>query len=1083
MQNSSWQNYAFISYRHTDVRQARWLQRKLESYRLPAALQKKTEASARIRPVFRDNTDLSSGLLRDELRRELERSRYLIVICSRELAQQSEYVDFEIRCFLDGGREQNIIPFIIDGTPNAKDPADECFPPALRGMADPPLGIDLQKDSRRKALIRLVSALLGVRFDTLWQRDVRRLRAQRTVLAVATAAVLAVGALAYDYYVPKSRHYADYALRYGVPVGIGELSAEQLRQSGGFYTLVSSRGQVRELRHENAQGVLLEDDSAVVPDRPVWVKFETYSGDALRVARYFNQSGAPILTLKYSELFGADGRTQTIDFYQGYNDSIAQNMVADLAGATANLIRDLVTGTRRSRIIRNIVTYTAEGFACRVLYASDTRSLKHYAADANGIYGQDFEVNALGQRTRIYNLNARGERAVLPNGVACEQIEYDGFLPGRLSYLNQTGGLILGEDGYAVQTYEHDPAYNVTAYADYDAQGTLTLCRKGYARAEFTFRNGELVRQQVLDASLRPCYAFGYSACVFKYENGLRVSTRALDAEGNPCRDEDGYAEYRIACDERNRLVREECRDENGNLCFNAQGYAVALYAYDAQSNLIRTAYLGPDGNPCYNSDGICVQQDDYQDSVLCAVRYLDGNGRPVINPKVGFATMLVEYEDDNRTRETYLDAEGNPCCCKDGYAEARFTYEDGNQTGAAYFGTDGKPCCVQNVASVKAEYRQGLITRWVNLDATGLPTIDREGCAEYKYQYDDLGRMVESTCYDNNGGLTLCAAGYACKRYAYDDRNRLIRESYFDRMLNPVCSGDGYAAVTYRYDDYGNITQVDSLNTIYELTMVNGYTTERRAYDTRGNVTERSYFVRNDTQKYPVNNAEGYSVQRSTYNALDQETSRVYEDKDGRPGTDANGVYRYHFEYDRNGKITAVQRFQTDGSPTPNASLYRTQYDEKGQLVDEQWLQNDTMIRQTTYRYDDRGQRTDTLYWLAGGKPSMENGYHWLRQTYDPFGQVIKTEYLDAAGRPAEARDGCAMVSTQYDSFGRLTAEEYRDSKGNLCENADGYARVEYDFNPQGFWSEMRTYDAAGMPQSPVSITQWQYNSAGYKT
>ena len=40
MQNQQFQNFAFISYRHTNARWARWLQRKLEAYRLPSAFKK-----------------------------------------------------------------------------------------------------------------------------------------------------------------------------------------------------------------------------------------------------------------------------------------------------------------------------------------------------------------------------------------------------------------------------------------------------------------------------------------------------------------------------------------------------------------------------------------------------------------------------------------------------------------------------------------------------------------------------------------------------------------------------------------------------------------------------------------------------------------------------------------------------------------------------------------------------------------------------------------------------------------------------------------------------------------------------------
>ena len=48
--------YAFISYSHKDEKWAKWLQRKLESYRLPTVIRKESgkPLPKRIAPVFLD---------------------------------------------------------------------------------------------------------------------------------------------------------------------------------------------------------------------------------------------------------------------------------------------------------------------------------------------------------------------------------------------------------------------------------------------------------------------------------------------------------------------------------------------------------------------------------------------------------------------------------------------------------------------------------------------------------------------------------------------------------------------------------------------------------------------------------------------------------------------------------------------------------------------------------------------------------------------------------------------------------------------------------------------------------------------
>lgn len=208
------QNFAFISYNHKDVKWAKWLRRKLEWYRLPSEIHNEFDDSRYLRPIFRDRDELDSGVLGDELRKHLENSKYLIVICSPNSAT-SEWVSNEVQAFIDMGRLEYIIPFVVEGAPQTYSNADavksalmgECFPYALRlwnlqHPQDAPLGIAVTDDGGRdkqKAFIRVVSRMLDVSFDTLWQRHKREIRAWVT-LASAVAAILL--SLAYWFMVP-----------------------------------------------------------------------------------------------------------------------------------------------------------------------------------------------------------------------------------------------------------------------------------------------------------------------------------------------------------------------------------------------------------------------------------------------------------------------------------------------------------------------------------------------------------------------------------------------------------------------------------------------------------------------------------------------------------------------------------------------------------------------------------------------------------------------------------------------------------------------------------------------------------------
>ena len=114
---------AFISYKHEDMRWAKWLQNRLETYRLPSVIRKEApHLPKHIRPIFRDQTDIGAGPLLDNIRKELEDSRYLIVICSPS-ASQSEWVNKEVQNFINMGRGEGSFRLLWQASPAKPIPA------------------------------------------------------------------------------------------------------------------------------------------------------------------------------------------------------------------------------------------------------------------------------------------------------------------------------------------------------------------------------------------------------------------------------------------------------------------------------------------------------------------------------------------------------------------------------------------------------------------------------------------------------------------------------------------------------------------------------------------------------------------------------------------------------------------------------------------------------------------------------------------------------------------------------------------------------------------------------------------------
>jgi len=189
----------FISYSQKDKVWAQRIHRALEAYRLPTGIASDQNKKKGLGRFFRDDDELAGApSLGDALESSLNASAALIVVCSPNSAR-SKWVDAEIRKFKSRGPSAKVLAIIVDGEPDSDDPEVMCFAPSmlykvdnegeLTDEPDEPLAPDANKEPFNRLIVRLVAGLLGLEFDTLWQREQRRLRKLRIQMAVA--AVLA----------------------------------------------------------------------------------------------------------------------------------------------------------------------------------------------------------------------------------------------------------------------------------------------------------------------------------------------------------------------------------------------------------------------------------------------------------------------------------------------------------------------------------------------------------------------------------------------------------------------------------------------------------------------------------------------------------------------------------------------------------------------------------------------------------------------------------------------------------------------------------------------------------------------------
>lgn len=180
-QNIKYKYFAFISYSHKDIEDAKRLEQFLCDFRLPVHIKEKyPNCPNELGDIFRDNSSMNACPdLDTEIKRHLDESEYLFIVCSPYSAQ-SPWVKSEIEYFKENRSLKNIYPFVVSGVINAdkRDAEQECIPEPLgrpyKGRAanistyssDPTISFE-------HAIVEIIADIIQVDVDEIWQRHIR----------------------------------------------------------------------------------------------------------------------------------------------------------------------------------------------------------------------------------------------------------------------------------------------------------------------------------------------------------------------------------------------------------------------------------------------------------------------------------------------------------------------------------------------------------------------------------------------------------------------------------------------------------------------------------------------------------------------------------------------------------------------------------------------------------------------------------------------------------------------------------------------------------------------------------------------
>lgn len=235
--------FAFISYKREDEKWAKWLQNKLEHYKFPTNLNGRTDLPKNIRPTFRDVTDLKPGLLAEEINNALRNSVWLIVVCSPRSAK-SPWVCKEAQTFIDLGRADHIIPFVIEGNPFSNETTTECYPEALLHLTgnEELLAANINEMGRDAAVIKVIARMFNLRFDTLWQRYEREQKNKRYQIIFISGflVLLALSVSGWILYQNIQLKEKDWILMKNQSIAVAEKANELIRKGDSYTARIMS---------------------------------------------------------------------------------------------------------------------------------------------------------------------------------------------------------------------------------------------------------------------------------------------------------------------------------------------------------------------------------------------------------------------------------------------------------------------------------------------------------------------------------------------------------------------------------------------------------------------------------------------------------------------------------------------------------------------------------------------------------------------------------------------------------------------------------------------------------------------------
>ncbi len=917
-------------------------------------------------------------------------------------------------------------------------------------------------------------------------------------IAGVLALLIFCGWYAWDYNRIKVYYYKDYTERWGVPEGIGELSASEHSHAYRSYKFVFQKRKLLRVSHVNSLDNLIEDGESERIERPVDQEF------------YYTAEG------KVTRIVVKD-RCGKVLYVKSFNDKL--NTMAfqfDDEHGTERIISNSTVGytkmvdnfdAKKGRISRWWIEYDDNGYISSIKYAGLDNSA---VGDENGIFGRTYVRDEKGRAIEIHYIGVDGNPQPTKWGLGIKKFFYDDEDNWvKAEYLTVDGKPALDDtDGTCIFSMEYDQYGNCVYQYYQDSHGNLMLPQKHNVAGvhdEYDDKGFNITRTSLgLDKNPMIVPNSGFAIIQYKYdENGYITKADFLDTNKKLCDTKDGYASVVQINNSKGNPTEWWFYNSEGKLCESSEGKAGEKSEYDSIGNLTKNIYYGIDKRPVADATGTYGVIYTYNDRGLCSSYTSLGKDLKPAKDNDGVTTVKIEYNKRGAyCKYSYYEADGKTSCLNnDGISGWNTVYDDnGNRIEVDYFGKDGKPAISvrDNYAKVTYEYdKYGNLKSERFWDTKGNLTLSN-GIAgnDYicntagftlqekpvgkdgklaknkfiiKYKYDKFNNCIERSLFDESGPVTNLY-GVHKQTYKYNEQNLVIETANYDKNSNLTINKEyGCAVEVIKYDEKGHKTFNQFLGTdLKPCKSLQGWSSATYEIDVFGNTTKQCFF---DINGKPTDPKDMVPVGIAKYDKWGNLIFVAAQDGNGnyiiKPDT---GWAICRYEYDKKNNCISIACYDTKDKPTIGKEGYykcMMKYDNQNRLIEKCFIGTDNKpmtdknVHKVTCKYSDKGYNNiceEAYFGINGNKVNCSEGYHKFIVTYNENGtQALRYDYYTADGsllgsmvwngyewtlaeRPYDWKEDAKAFMRQFphsygsDSYG-LTAKSLAITGSNSCE------------------------------------------------